>query len=304
MFERINPLEIVGRRFGNLVVDSYNRNANNKHYYNCRCDCGRTCIRHYYPLVLGIAKDCGCSRIGRGDPEDIVGMRLNRIVVLENVGTEKIGDRTMRMYRCRCDCGKEFVAPRLRLINGEVQSCGDCTKIIPENDYYRYVCIDGDSFIFDEEDLELVRSHRWYISNGYPVTRFGGGKYRKLSRMILGLEDNAGDVDHRDGDTRNQRRNNLRYSTHHENMANVKLRSDNKTGYKGVSWARSKKKYCTQIQSKGRHRFIGYFSTPIEAARAYDKVARSLFGEFARLNFPQVGEQGCRNEELEVCNAS
>ena len=87
-------------------------------------------------------------------------------------------------------------------------------------------------------------------------------------------------------------------------MANVKLRSDNKTGYKGVSWARSKKKYCTQIQSKGRHRFIGYFSTPIEAARAYDKVARSLFGEFARLNFPQVGEQGCRNEELEVCNAS
>ena len=37
----------------------------------------------------------------------------------------------------------------------------------------------------------------------------------------------------------------------------------------------------------------GYLSTDEEAAGAYDAAARERFGEFAALNFPRPGEQGC-----------
>jgi len=56
--------------------------------------------------------------------------------------------------------------------------------------------------------------------------------------------------------------------------------------FKGVSWDSSKEKWVAQINKSGMHRQIGRFRDEIAAAEAYDEAARELFGEFARLNFP------------------
>lgn len=296
LYQRLDPLDIIGKRFGKLRVRELVDSRNNKYYYNCHCDCGGSIITHRGRLLSGGSINCGCERVYRPDPSDLVGRKIGKITVLQDLGTRRIASgRTIRYYRVQCECGNYLETTRARLLNGEVQSCGDCTRIIQESDHYRYYCINGGSFTFSEQDLDLVKQYRWYISNGYPATRSNGGAFLRLTRLLLDLEEEY-DVDHIDGNPLNNVRENLRVASHPDNMKNVKLRRTTKTGFKGVSFSSAKGKYKAQIQCNITHH-LGYFNNPEEAARAYDRAARFYFGEYACLNFPDDGEQGCVREE-------
>ena len=50
-----------------------------------------------------------------------------------------------------------------------------------------------------------------------------------------------------------------------------KLRSNNTSGYRGVSWYKNKQKWRTSIHSFGKRISLGYFEDKIEAALAYDE---------------------------------
>ena len=90
-------------------------------------------------------------------------------------------------------------------------------------------------------------------------------------------------VDHEDRDGLNNRRKNLRDATPRQNVLNRKLQTSNKSGYRGVHTFKGR--YRAQIQDHGRKLDLGTFSNPIDAARAYDKAARKLFGNWVPLNF-------------------
>ena len=65
-------------------------------------------------------------------------------------------------------------------------------------------------------------------------------------------------------------------------------RPGSRSGFKGVNWSGTKTHtWQARIMRNGKRVFLGNFDTPEEAARAYDAAARELFGEFARLNFPE-----------------
>ena len=133
--------------------------------------------------------------------------------------------------------------------------------------------------LVDDEDYEWLMQWHWKLdTNGYAYTSIR----IPMHRMILGVEEN--EVDHRDSISLNNVRSNLRPATTAQNQWNRGKPSDNTSGFKGVSWFAPSNKWVARVQANGKRYHIGYFDDPVEAARAYDRRARELHGEFARTN--------------------
>lgn len=90
-------------------------------------------------------------------------------------------------------------------------------------------------------------------------------------------------VDHINGDTLDNRRENLRIATLSQNAMNRKIRRDSKSGFKGVKWHNKTKKWTATIAVDGKYHYLGYYNTPEEAHEAYCEKAKELHGEFANL---------------------
>jgi hypothetical protein len=95
-------------------------------------------------------------------------------------------------------------------------------------------------------------------------------------------------VDHINGNTQINTRNNLRSSNTDFNAANSKRKSKKSTTsrYKGVYLNKEKNKWCAQIGILGDRINLGYYDNEEEAAKAYDKEAVLYNGPYAKLNFP------------------
>jgi hypothetical protein len=93
------------------------------------------------------------------------------------------------------------------------------------------------------------------------------------------------EIDHIDGDSTNNRIENLRLSDRTQNNQNKRPYKNNKTGYKGVSITK-KGNYLSQIAKDKKNYWLGEYNCPIEAARAYDRKAIDLHGQYAKTNFP------------------
>ena len=93
-------------------------------------------------------------------------------------------------------------------------------------------------------------------------------------------------LDHVNGDTRDNRIENLRECTNAQNQYNVPRKSNNTHGHKGVVFhAKSKgKPWQARITVAGRKVSLGYHETKELAAAAYAAGAAQIAGAFARAN--------------------
>ena len=240
------------------------------------------------------------------NPMDIDGRTFGRLTVKEYDGFYDMtgAGRKKHWYLCVCECGNRYLARRDHLLEGRVKSCGNCQKIVDEGKWYRYITSKGDSFIFDREDYDVACEYSWCITDQsakgkkqrYAIARGKNGHNVLFSRMIMDIDDEH-TVDHINGDTLDNRRCNLRPANIAENSRNTRIRTDNGTGFKGVGKLPDGR-YRAYISVKRKFIALGVYDFPDEAARAYDKAARFYFGEFACVNFPFTGEQGCQRDHL------
>ena len=86
-------------------------------------------------------------------------------------------------------------------------------------------------------------------------------------------------IDHINGDRKDNRICNLRIASHSENCRNSKVRKHSKTGIKGVK--KRGTKWHVRIRVHGEQIWLGSYNTPEEAKDAYNKAAEKYFGEFA-----------------------
>jgi hypothetical protein len=142
----------------------------------------------------------------------------------------------------------------------------------------------------DGEDFETVSKYNWYLSkqaNRFYAYAWVSGKNVSMHRFLLGHEAGELDIDHRNGDGLDNRRENLRVATRSQNTANSRKQRGTTSKYKGVHVMKVGGYIKAYIMHQYRRIHLGYFDTEEAAARAYDEAARQYFGEFARVNFPE-----------------
>jgi len=176
-----------------------------------------------------------------------------------------------------CD---KFVASRKLLDHCLAAALAEDAKLIP--------LTQGKFAIVDPADFDELSQYKWTAAkspNTFYAVRSAQGRQIRMHRLITDAPKGLV-VDHRNHNGLDNRKENLRLCTRSENARNQRPQTGRSSKYKGVCWHKNQKKWLARVYSKGVTYHLGSFNSEIAAAKAYDKKAKELFGEFAHLNFP------------------
>jgi HNH endonuclease len=128
------------------------------------------------------------------------------------------------------------------------------------------------------------RSIGWRHSGGYRQCMMGRKKcfVHRLAWLYVHGVIPVEQIDHINGNRSDNRICNLRIATQKQNSANMKIRSSNKVGLKGVSRINRSKPFFASIHVDGKTKYLGIFATAEEAHEVYLAAAKMYFGDYAR----------------------
>jgi hypothetical protein len=167
----------------------------------------------------------------------------------------------------------------------------DKNKIVYENDHAKIILTDKEGYVtgeslIDIEDLALVSGIKWTTSlekhHRYATGNIKIGKnYKgiKMHRLILGVSDKSVKIDHKNHNTLDNRKENLRISSNAQNMHNMTFTRNSTSGIKGIT--KKGNRWECRIQLNGKRIQIGCFSSIEEALEARLKMENALYGEYA-----------------------
>jgi hypothetical protein len=129
----------------------------------------------------------------------------------------------------------------------------------------------------DKEDLEKVKNYKW----GSDCHGYARNVKNKLflHHLILGRKKEY-DIDHKNHDILDNRKQNLRFTTHSQNIMNQRLRSNNLSGYPGIIWHKKAKKWMADIMINYKKIYLGLFETKQDAINIRKQAEIKYFGEF------------------------
>ena len=138
-----------------------------------------------------------------------------------------------------------------------------------------------DDTIISAEDYPIVSKYKLYKSKEY-VSLKVNGRETKLHKLLMPNDDDNMVVDHIDGNTLNNKRDNLRIVTRIINAHNRKKKNNSLSKFIGICTYRDK--WRSYIRHNSKQISIGIFDSEEEAARQYDIVAYQIHKENANTN--------------------
>lgn len=239
--------------------------------------------------------------------KDLTGMRFGRTVVLRQCEEDYVfpSGRKAARWVCKCDCGKEHISLGWDLMSGDTTSCGCYRKEcelknlelynfekryniydLESEEYGIGYTLKGEPFWFDKEDYDLIKDYCWnYNSYGYVVSTDCNHKNINLHRLVMNANENDV-VDHKKHLSRNEhkvdnRKDNLRITTHQGNAMNKSKSIANTSGITGVYWHSQHQKWQVSIGYKRKQIHIGYFDNFEDAVKARKEAEEKYFGEYS-----------------------
>lgn len=149
-------------------------------------------------------------------------------------------------------------------------------------------CASGEIVLIDDKDFHWLNTRCWHIlktgpNKDYLYARCSiGDKEVLMHRLILGVDETQ-KVDHENGNGLDNRRHNIRPSTHAQNMQNRRRLAANVSGYKGVYLDRSRPnaKWRAEIKANGQKYRLGSYGSAELAHEAYKAASLRLHMEFS-----------------------
>lgn len=150
----------------------------------------------------------------------------------------------------------------------------------------------GQVAIVDAIDFVSLSKFKWHAlrqrDGSFCACRMSQRPNRQriyMHREIMGVVDRQFFVDHKNHNTLDNRRINIRIATPAQNRHNSRPNNEKKTSkYLGVSWSQAHKSYRVVLAVNGKQQVIARSVDERRAARIYNKAAKEHYGEFAYLN--------------------
>ena len=227
--------------------------------------------------------------------DDLSGRTFHRLLVIGRiVPPDHIKDKHSSYWLCLCDCGSFTIVRRNGLMSNKIKSCGCYKKEFnsqkkKDNIYdlsgeygIGYTGNTNKPFYFDLEDYDLIKNYYWSEnSNGYARAHLDNHEIL-MHRLVSGVTDGDVHVDHRYHNNLDNRKNNLRVTTCHNNTMNEKLAINNTSGVTGVSYEDGR--WRAYIWYNGKTIHLGSYYDKNEAIQARINGENKYFKEFGYHN--------------------
>lgn len=235
--------------------------------------------------------------------ENLVGKKFERLTVIkqaEDYVYPKSGKHEAQ-WLCECSCAEHnlVTVKSSNLKYGKIRSCGclhrelltEFNKRIKKK--YNKYDLNGEygigwtsntnkEFYFDLEDYDKIKDYCWnehIKSNGYHMLDTFDKNKNKTTNMtnLLGFKG----YDHKNRNPLDNRKENLRFATQHQNTMNKGIQRNNNSGVTGVGWIKKIQKWRARITYNGESIYLGIFDNKEDAIKARLSAEKECFGEFA-----------------------
>lgn len=225
-----------------------------------------------------------------GKFKDLIGQRFGRLVVIKRAEDyiSPSGRKYIR-WKCKCDCGNDIIVYGSNLGKGHTMSCGCLNREVAKErmgknntydltkEYGIGYTVKGEEFYFDLEDYNLIKDYYWYKNDQRYLLAYTKNKTLRMHKLFI----KGQYIDHINGNTSDNRKDNLRVATKSQNAMNKDLQSNNTSGVTGVYWKSQLNKWISYITVNGKYIYLGCFEKFVDAVKARKEAEEKYFGEYS-----------------------